>query len=141
MCKRNRLKNVCLNKPDIRIENRRNKRKKKVYIRGIDQESIRKSKLLDQYLILPWNWWLCWSGGAIWFGHCQSCSDRFSVIRHEGAWFDVGESCLHCGPAVHSLKPHIVGDREKNSNTPVSPPQTRLPKPFCPGYLHSATLA
>ena len=50
----------------------------------------------------------------------------------------IGGSCLHCGPLVHSLKPHLVGDGEKSCDTPVSPPQTGCPKPLHSVHLHNA---
>ena len=56
-------------------------------------------------------------------------------------WFGVGRSCLHCQPLVGFLKPHLVGDGEKNGGTRVSPPWTRCPKPLCSGHLHIAVWA
>ena len=88
---------------------------------------------------MPWNCFLPWSERQIvWFDQCQSCSVRYAVTRHGGAWFGVGRSSLHCGPAVCSLNPHLVGNGEKNDNAPVSPPQTRCPKPFCLSRPHCA---
>ena len=60
-----------------------------------------------------------------------------AYIRRRGAWLGVGGSRLHCGPAVLSLKP-LVGDGEKNGETPVSPPQTGCPKPLCSSCPHCA---
>ena len=39
------------------------------------------------------------------------------------------------GPLL-GLRPHLGGAREKNGDTPVSPPWTRCPKPFCSTSSH-----
>lgn len=76
--------------------------------------------------MVPWNWRLCWSrGGAFWFSQCQSRSGRYAVARHGGVGFGINRSRLHWGGRwvlSCSLKPHQVGDGEKNGNTPISAP-------------------
>ena len=52
-------------------------------------------------------------------------------------WFGVGKSHLHCGPAVPSLRPHLVGDGEKNGNTPGLLHRPGVPK-HCSARPHSA---
>ena len=87
---------------------------------------------------VPCNSWQCWSGGgAVWFVSINTAPID-TVTRCRGIWFGVGGSHLHCGPAVYSLKPHIIGDGEKNGNTPVSPPQTECPKSLCSDSPHIA---
>ena len=40
-----------------------------------------------------------WSGGVgPLVPQHLSCPSRYAVTQHGGAWFGVGESCLHCGP-------------------------------------------
>lgn len=86
--------------------------------------------------MMPWNRWLHWSGGGL--------SDLASVNL---AQVDLqlpgieGRGLVSVGPASTvgllscSLKPHYVGDGEKNGNTTVSLPHTGL---LCLGWLHSA---
>ena len=42
-------------------------------------------------------------------------------------------------PRDPSLRPHLSGGGEKNGDDPVSPPQTRCPKPLCLSRPHCAS--
>ena len=78
-----------------------------------------------------------WRRGSL-VSQCQSCPCRYTVTKCEWALFGVVGSRLHCGPIVRSLKPHVVGDGDKNGDIPVSPLQTRCPKLLCSSHLHCA---
>ena len=78
-----------------------------------------------------------WRRGHLVLQH-QSRSGRYAVTRLKGPGLVKAGPASTVGPAVQSLKPHLVGGGEKNGNTPVSPPQTRCPKPLCSSRPHCA---
>ena len=94
--------------------------------------------MLDRYLMVLWNLWLCWFGGVpVWFSQCHLALVDMQLPTHK-VWVGVDGSRLHCGPVVHSLKPHLVGDWEKNGDTPVFLTPPRCPRPGVPNYYVQA---
>ena len=70
-------------------------------------------------------------GGAIWFLSVYPIpvDTQFPGMEVQGLVQVSPASAM--GLTVQSLRPHLGGCGEKNGNPPVSPPQTRCPKPLC----------